>query len=253
MHNYHTSCNGFPPATYLGTDAFDRRKGLHVILLPYFEQAGIDDMFIDGIHDLDALPESIISKPIAVFVCPSNPVVYDEHHMAAYGEKLAATHYNGSMGPGFNGRYVKRGSHSGNYNTDGVFIVEDSVRVADITDGTANTLAVGERNYQIRAWVKGGQYDVTRGYACVTPAKNISCPLNASVEEYCYVGSGCAAGAVNIFFNDLYFGSFHPGGADFTFADGSVHFLSDDIGFGIYQALGSVDGGEVVQTADFVN
>jgi prepilin-type processing-associated H-X9-DG protein len=44
---------------------------------------------------------------------------------------------------------------------------------------------------------------------------------------------------------DLPFGSFHPGGANFSYGDGSVKFLTDDINMTTYLALGSRNGGEV--------
>ena len=42
------------------------------------------------------------------------------------------------------------------------------------------------------------------------------------------------------------FGSWHGGGANFLFADGAVHFLSDRIGFRTFQALNTINGGESV-------
>jgi prepilin-type processing-associated H-X9-DG protein len=41
------------------------------------------------------------------------------------------------------------------------------------------------------------------------------------------------------------FASLHPGGANFLFADGSVHFVTDTIAFRVYQALSTIQGGEV--------
>ena len=40
------------------------------------------------------------------------------------------------------------------------------------------------------------------------------------------------------------FGSWHTGGANFVFCDGSVRFLPDSISFPVFQALNTANGGE---------
>ncbi len=42
------------------------------------------------------------------------------------------------------------------------------------------------------------------------------------------------------------FGSFHPGGCHFLLADGSVHFVSDDIGLNVYRSTGIINDGKPV-------
>jgi prepilin-type processing-associated H-X9-DG protein len=46
--------------------------------------------------------------------------------------------------------------------------------------------------------------------------------------------------------NDLPFASFHTGGANFSYGDGSVKFLPDEIDIKLYLALGSRNGDETV-------
>ena len=48
--------------------------------------------------------------------------------------------------------------------------------------------------------------------------------------------------------NRYAFTSQHPGGAQFAFVDGSIHFISDSIDINVFRALGTRSGGEVVQT-----
>jgi prepilin-type processing-associated H-X9-DG protein len=45
--------------------------------------------------------------------------------------------------------------------------------------------------------------------------------------------------------------SFHPGGANFMFADGSVHFLKDSISVPVYWALGTRNYGEVLSSDSY--
>jgi prepilin-type processing-associated H-X9-DG protein len=51
--------------------------------------------------------------------------------------------------------------------------------------------------------------------------------------------------------NDRAVYSFHPGGANAVFADGSVHFLNAGMSIRTLAALVTRAGGEVVSTADY--
>jgi prepilin-type processing-associated H-X9-DG protein len=50
----------------------------------------------------------------------------------------------------------------------------------------------------------------------------------------------------DIAFNDVTWGSFHPGGANFARGDGSVHLVNESIDVAIYVALASRNGGEAL-------
>ncbi|MBN1588928.1 MAG: DUF1559 domain-containing protein [Pirellulales bacterium] len=259
MHNYHTARNTFPPAAFLGSDNTNRRAGLPVLLLPYFEHGILDEIHVDNLHDVGGVNADLGLMVVKVMICPSDDeAATDDWELAPNGEHWAGTSYNGVMGPGLAvpggggaRRCVTRGGHCGNYNTDGVFTADKPNSMSDITDGTASTLAIGERTHHLRGWVKGG-YD-NGSVACIFCAKNIKYPLNSDSSEYCYTAdANCPSTAVRIPFNDLYFGSRHPDGAQFCFADGSVHFLSEEIGMPVYQALGSIDGGETIDPGDYL-
>jgi len=47
------------------------------------------------------------------------------------------------------------------------------------------------------------------------------------------------------------FYSFHSGGANFVLADGSVHFISDNISAREYRDLSTIDGGEIILSSEF--
>jgi prepilin-type N-terminal cleavage/methylation domain-containing protein/prepilin-type processing-associated H-X9-DG protein len=255
MHCYHQAVGSFPPAAFLGADNDHRRAGIPVLLLPYFEQQALRDMHADNIHDVGGVNAELGVKLIDVMLCPSDPEApTDDWELAPSGEHWGATSYNGVMGPGlvYNGvrRAVLRGAHCGNYNTDGIFAADRCNTEADVTDGLSMTLAFGERTHHLRGWTKGG-YD-NGSVACIFCAKNIRYPINSAPQHYCYTAdTSCPPSAVKALFNDLPFGSVHSGGAQFCFGDGSVQFLSEAIGLPVYQALGSIDGGEVINPEDY--
>ena len=116
----------------------------------------------------------------------------------------------------------------------------------DISDGTSKTLAVGEQTYNLRIWTRGASWFgviSNPNKVCVGTAKNVFWPINSDEQDVCY--DPCTVRTCQ--FNDLFFGSEHPGGAQFTFADGGVHFLNDEIDMELYKALATRAGRETLQ------
>ncbi|MEA1952334.1 MAG: H-X9-DG-CTERM domain-containing protein, partial [Planctomycetota bacterium] len=69
-------------------------------------------------------------------------------------------------------------------------------------------------------------------------------PINSDTKELCYV---CPSGTPVCLFNDLFFGSNHPGGAHFSLADGSVRFFDEAMDLEMLKDLATIAGGEVVE------
>ena len=116
--------------------------------------------------------------------------------------------------------------------------------INDTTDGTTNTIIVGEvLPYQAADnafWHKNG---ATVG---TTVPLNWNSNTQPATDPTC--GGEWGGGTFGCRFNyaSKGFKSKHPGGANFCFADGSVKFLKQSISMGIYCALGSRNGGEVI-------
>ena len=158
-------------------------------------------------------------------------------------------------------RVTLTGSAYGDVAFDGVFfpvyksptkgkstgIPRSGTRIAKITDGTSNTLAIGERNYGLSDWMTGGLWEKDPPkLICNSAAKNITYRINTPVDSAGKVIDANGT-ATKILTNDLIFGSNHTGGAQFCFADGHVQLISDDIDFTMYQDLCTIAGGEVTQ------
>jgi prepilin-type processing-associated H-X9-DG protein len=126
------------------------------------------------------------------------------------------------------------------------------IRIADVTDGTSNTILIGEmlpqfsefQRYTSYGWV--GSNDVSQGQTIQPinwPIDPIPLPGPASYSANCMqTGPGaCPSGPTHCMWNwhvTWGFRSKHLGGANFAFVDGSVHFISDSIDHRVYQYLG---------------
>jgi prepilin-type processing-associated H-X9-DG protein len=131
------------------------------------------------------------------------------------------------------------------------YITLQTVNIAGVTDGTSNTLIVGEvlpsraadSNFYNQNGATAG-CTVPLGWNSNTyPATDSKCNgqwQNSTAPTGCRY-SAAAKGFV----------SFHPGGANFLFTDGSVKFLKQNINMPVYCALGSRAGGEVISADAF--
>jgi prepilin-type processing-associated H-X9-DG protein len=129
--------------------------------------------------------------------------------------------------------------------TDGIFWINSRVRIADITDGTSNTLFFGERLhkdpvYQNIATLGGwawANYSASQDYLFSTPVPiNYQIPAGTTLTTALSDLRACA------------FGSAHSGGANFAMADGSVRFLTltGNTDLPLLQALSTRAGNEPV-------
>ena len=111
-----------------------------------------------------------------------------------------------------------------------------STRMDDMTDGLGRTFAVGESGKPAprRDWDSDPSPHDAWSYGYAT-----------SGGTWVAMGHKADANAENAF------GSAHEGGAHFLFADGTVTFISENIDFGVYQALSTIAAGDVVDDSSF--
>ena len=250
-HNYLTANEHFPPGAYWLHSNMGAPGGLFVLLLPYLEQDALADGFNFSRGAFNYPNTEISEQSLACYFCPSDSGEnkYDETQTATGGQ-FPNGNYVGVMG----GEEMVSDanfeqSHCGNYYIDGMFYPCSKVKPRDVSDGLSLTLAFGERLYQKRSWALGAfHYGNTSTHTCVYSAKNITWPINSDTNTLYFRDKGPPFTCV---FNDLFFGSNHPGGAQFCFADGSVHFLNEAIDFGTYKYLGIRNDGLALEREDW--
>jgi type II secretory pathway pseudopilin PulG len=246
LHNYHGDFDCFPRGeSCSGTNTTGTevpRDSWFMYTLPYVEQQSLYTAYKtwdpSGTNYAWKFPKN--NSIVPTFMCPADPA-----------NPKITTHYPGQ---GFHGNYLAC-SGSTTFNPasspdgtalDGIFYVRSRTRIADITDGTSNTLLLGEIILSTDVSTddfRGRYWNSWRGNTMFTAAQ----PPNSSID---YVAGGCqtttaapcTASATN---EAIYARSYHPGIASFALADGSVRAISNTVTPSTYLALGSRAGGEV--------
>ena len=279
LHNYHDVFNRFPAAMMFVAGSADRGTGCtNVALLPYLEQANVQNLLDPSIPWFFISPD-IARRQLPVFTCPSDtaPEATNYPFIESFGLPVGGTFGNSSYGhsiglsdalcfsPGLGGPPITDES--------GLFAFHSFYRMRDITDGSSNTVAVGEA---------ASGFPICNGIGCTTPdpggqTSSHGWLLGGHGQQawlaagFVYSGNKCStvermnkSSVTNSVHNVAQtfdctpsfrggdhwvsnFRSFHEGGASFLFADGSATFMSENIDLQVYRALSTIRGDEVAQ------
>jgi prepilin-type N-terminal cleavage/methylation domain-containing protein/prepilin-type processing-associated H-X9-DG protein len=297
LHNYHDAYLAFPqvykplptpdPTAPAGTGTYG--AGAFVLVLPFIEQDNLYrqiDVTRAALSSVNVPPgNSAYSTPIKTFLCPSAP----GDTTADYSAELANSFNNFGIAVSYPpGLIFGRTDYApdagmeadipGINITAGRSIItqppDRPVRIADILDGTSNTIMIiedagrpgwyGSRGVAsepaiggyapVQGSYQGGTYGPAPqgGGAWADPLNYIA--TNGSDPS----GSGIAAGGgflgippapwscANGCSNDSEIFAFHSGGSNAAFGDGSVRFVQNGLTMNQMQALLSRAGGEVI-------
>lgn len=237
LHNYHDVHGAFPPGIA------NRDRGLqysylswHARLLPYIEQSSlwsqVEAAFRQESFPFTQPPHQVAGVVIPTFICPS-----DDRGLTPYrifNRQVAVTSYLGNGGLNLR-------------SADGVLYLNSRVRLLGITDGTSMTLLIGERppSADLRfGWWYAGQGQRRTGSADSFLGAQELNRLRAPYDQ-CPAGPySFQPGRVENDCDAFHFWSLHSAGAQFVYADASVHFLGYDAG-SVLPALATRAGGEV--------
>jgi prepilin-type N-terminal cleavage/methylation domain-containing protein/prepilin-type processing-associated H-X9-DG protein len=253
-HNHHDAKRTFPTGARFPVFVGDRPTGgtnLWVELLPYFEQDNLYKKWdtFDNRNNVAGGSNATQAQVLKILLCPSDPL---PEPVAEYTFGTITWCWGFYGLSSYGGNAGKRSILSSDMTRDGIFFPDRSIRLADITDGASNTFLFGERVHHDPEFdrrlpdVWPGQPPVAGcGRWGFVAGPNAQVTLSTPVPINYRVPTG---GDFSTLVDRMCaFGSGHPGGANFAFADGSVRFLSDSTPKATLQALSTRAGGEVIE------
>jgi len=252
LNSYHDAHRRFPPAYVQPV-----RLMWSGCLLPQIEQSNLYNTLQFGeAWEVPNTPNGRACETyIATYRCPSSDAPEHVDGLSDLSNRVPSSYLAvGSGTATYESGFLPQ--NIGFLNQDGLMYTSSANRMANVLDGTSNSVAVGEALFRpkitgpdlfgsvfqiVDHWYIGSDNQVL---ASVNP------PLYQEFSEG--MGSmGVPMNAINdssllIDQRELCFSSLHHGGCLFVFVDGHVQFVSQSIDRQIYSALGTIARGEVV-------
>ena len=264
VHNFHDAHRAFPPNIVSSYDPTGPSWSWLAHVLPQLEETNLyDQAKVVGspANDINqSLPQ--IAKQVTTFLCPSDPDAWNgpvshpsnfdmldpalgplTYEMTSYRANIGSNWGGGAPGSatwwGTDPQWCNPDPGNSDPNTtydgctrgNGVIWQSRPIRIADLKDGTSNTIIIGEaltgKDYQ-NAWCHADNAIATCSYP--PNAKNPATGQDYPPDEW---------------WNRYAFTSQHPGGVQFAMTDGSVRFIQETIELDAFRALGTRAVGEV--------
>jgi prepilin-type N-terminal cleavage/methylation domain-containing protein/prepilin-type processing-associated H-X9-DG protein len=291
--NYESAYGSYPIGShfqfYPPYGCYVESQGPFVSMLGQLEQQQLYNAYNFNMNVYMACNGTVYGTGVSALWCPSDPTI-SRTFLAAVGSDIANENVKFTSYGGCTGTWDPEPANYGAYTTpptlpesvpavaaiigsvNGIFNYQRSTKISDVIDGLSNTIIFAERSNSKLATSSGGQGEGDNWFWWadgvesdtlfttmfpINPEKKIS--LTSDEYTDCYAQSAS---------------SNHPGGANFAFADGSVHFLKETIGtwpmnptatypngvsdvngiqtlaagtqLGIYQKLSTRAGGELI-------
>lgn len=252
VENFETALNRYPQTAWTLPSGAASKASFWVELLPYLEQGAVFELYrgLESQNGGVSFPHRD-SKPngcprLLVVECPATPPgtfnwlnpttntgetadhLYSFKNMSWGLTDYQAVNLSFGFGTFNNGQLV-----NGRGILGGVQSAGELARL-QVTDGMSNTILLFERAATQDTYIRGvNQRKRGNTQVGVWCSDKVNSSINGTLD--------CSVNC----YNQLQPYGFHTGGCNAAFADGSVHFLNQNIDGGLLAALGTKNGGEV--------
>jgi len=269
LHNYHDTFNTFP----IGQQYPKSKPNWRIGVLPYIDQAPLyNQMNFNGVFYSACAASStygvvysnqnrvLAGLVVNVFKCPSSAL----DPLADVGcnfDRLQVHDYVGISGatpdpavPVRSG-VCSENTGYGTYCNNGLLATIQVFRMRDVTDGTSNTMIVGEQSSRVgtsdlRAGYHGGWSGLQSPPGAVLAPTYVAADLpygsGTVTVRYAINARSTATGANASYQANTPLNSFHTGGTHALLADGAVRFLSENMSFATLCQLAAKDDGMTI-------
>jgi prepilin-type N-terminal cleavage/methylation domain-containing protein/prepilin-type processing-associated H-X9-DG protein len=263
LHNYQSSYGVFPPGysslwkkdggdAGFAQDDIGHGWGWASMILPYMEQNNVFNAINFGLTMTFQANDTAQLIRFNSYLCPSDsmkeliPVRDEENANTVY--TVASGNYVGMFGTGEIGAAPGAGN--------GMFFRNSRLTFADLRDGSSQILMVGERSHNlsyvtwtgraIGGWLfKTSSFEGGTDQFAADPEESFTMILGpAGTEDGPRTPNHPKAHVEDYW-------SYHPGGVNFLFGDGSIHYIKNGITPAVWQSLATRAGGEIISADAF--
>ncbi|MCA9162597.1 MAG: DUF1559 domain-containing protein [Planctomycetales bacterium] len=253
LHNYHDRMKSFPPGgitpgACCGTSSY---ISWPISILPEIEQQTLFDRYNHNAFNEHSSNQFVRESIVESYGCPSDINVNrlerpESGNGSGLNYRMSSYRCMGGRSDGAN--WWDDSASNMNTSWRGVLysighptVRKSTSRMADIIDGTSNTLMIGEMHTRTRPR-RGTFWAYTYTSYNSSEAVPQSRTLINDYDRCVSIGGGGGSNSCK-----RGWGSFHPGVIQFTLADGSTRGISTTIDMNIWIGLATVGGGEAVQ------
>jgi len=291
LHNHHDVKNTFPPGgVNTGANGTRCYTTWSIEALPYMEFQNLYQQYRQDRFNEDPLNAPVFQARVPTHECPSDPLKgqlerpatgphqnqefrHGTYRAVSGRANMAVGHgawdtFEPHLWPGgvmdrtfrgvlhgtglpYNGVQFNPGNAG---NGQSVATMGGPERINNITDGTSNTLMLGELTFVDKKPFAGSNRATFWAYtyasynqsSITAESRHLNNRYGQPTPTPLPNGTGCA-GTPGLYGDQLCkraFGSTHPGGINFVHADGSLRFVSLNVDMNLLQAMATIEGGE---------